>query len=102
MTLLARLKLRLGIKVTDEDELLQLLIDDAMDYAVNYCNLSDRESIPEKLYGTIVDIAVINYNKAGSEGLNSESYAGASYNYNTEYPESICRALRRERLAVLS
>ncbi|MDO5398255.1 MAG: head-tail connector protein [bacterium] len=101
MAPLERLKLRLGIKGTEEDALLQLLLDDAMDYAVNYCNLGSRDDIPEKLYGTIVDMAVISYNKTGSEGLSSESYAGASYNYDADLPEGILTALQRERLAVL-
>ena len=38
-------------------------------------------------------MVVFLYNRLGTEGLNSESYSGVSYNYSSDYPEYILSAL---------
>lgn len=40
-------------------------------------------------------MVVFRYNRLGTEGLNSESYSGASYNYSDGYPDDIMKALDR-------
>ena len=45
-------------------------------------------------------MVVYNYNRIGTEGLNSESYSGTSYNYTTDYPEQILKMLKRYRKIV--
>ena len=38
-----------------------------------------------------------NYNRLGTEGLDSEGYSGVSFNYSADYPEPIIRALKAKR-----
>lgn len=101
MTILERLKVRLNIKSNEKDDLLSGIIDDIKAYIVTFCNLPSVEDIPSTLDGAVIRMAVIDYNRLGSEGLNSESYAGASYSYNQEYPEEIKKELYHERLLVM-
>lgn len=98
MTLLERVKVRLGIADTSKDDLLSELIMSAKEYVVTFCNRAGMEDIPASLDGIIIKMVVIDYNKIGSEGLKSESYAGASYNYSDDYPDDIKKALYHERL----
>ena len=93
--MLEDIKLLLGIDPTDnsKDNLIQLLIDRAIDETLQYTRRND-------IYGlesTVENMVIFNYNKLGSEGLNSESYSGISYNYSTDYPESILRVLKKNR-----
>lgn len=99
MTILEKVKLNLDITDTSQDTLLDSMIEDAQDYVVVFCGFSDISDIPAALNSTIAKMVVIDYNKRGSEGLNSESYAGASYGYQAEYPAEIKNALYRFREA---
>lgn len=92
-----RLKRRLNITDNSKDELLEDIIEGVKDYIVNYCNRDGTDDIPSTLNSTIIKMAVIDYNRLGTEGLTSESYAGASYNYEG-YPNEIMRELIHERI----
>ena len=94
MTLLARIKLLLGISDSSKDALLGELIDNAEEYVANYCNNADAAN---SLSGAIVQMVIQDYNRMGAEGLKSESYSGASFNYQAEYSEDIMKQLRRYR-----
>lgn len=98
MAILERLKVRLGISDTSRDELLNGIIDDVKHYIVTFCNRDGVDDIPAALDGAIIKMAVIDYNKLGSEGLSSESYSGASYRYDQNYPDDIKKELYHERL----
>lgn len=80
------LKVLLGIEDTTKDNLLNLLLSKATTKFENYCNRTD---IPDNAQSSIVDYAVILYNRQGSEGLQSESYSGVSNTYEAGIPESI-------------
>ena len=95
--ILDKLKRRLGIDSTDEDALLNDIIGDVKLYIYNFCNLNNVDDIPDTLSGVALDMAVIDYNRIGTEGLKSESYSGASYSYE-RYGNDIINALYRERL----
>lgn len=88
--MLEDIKLLLGITSTDKDELLELLISQATGEAKR---LTNREDASE-LRSAIIKMVIFNYNRLGTEGLNSESYSGVSYSYATDYPEFIMRELR--------
>ena len=94
--MLENIKLLLGISSTEKDALLQLLIQQAEDEAKDFTH---REDVCE-LQSTIEKMVVYNYNRLGTEGLNSESYSGVSYNYTTDYPEPILKMLKRYRKIV--
>ena len=94
--MLENIKLLLGISSTEKDALLLLLIQQAEDEAKDFTH---REDVCE-LQSTIEKMVVYNYNRLGTEGLNSESYSGTSYNYTTDYPEPILKMLKRYRKIV--
>lgn len=95
--MLENVKLLLGIQGTDKDKILQLLISQAIDEVKDFTH---REDV-YPLQSTIEKIVVYNYNRMGTEGLNSESYSGQSYNYSTDYPDSIMRTLKRYRKLIV-
>ena len=94
--MLENIKLLLGISSTEKDALLLLLIQQAEDEAKDFTH---REDVCE-LQSTIEKMVVYNYNRLGTEGLNSESYSGVSYNYTTDQPEPILKMLKRYRKIV--
>lgn len=94
--MLENVKLLLGITNDSKDALLQLLIQQAEDEAKDFTH---RDDVCE-LQSTVEKMVVYNYNRLGTEGLNSESYSGMSYNYTSDYPEPILKMLKRYRKIV--
>ena len=86
--MLDELKILLGLPLNDEsqDELLELLIKQSTNEAK--AKTSSKDVTPS-LRVVIVKMALYNYNRMGTEGLDSESYSGASYNYTDGYPQDI-------------
>lgn len=82
--MLEELKLLLDITTHDKDNLLNLLLDMAQNEAIDYTGAPI-----DKLNTVILKIAVFNYNRLGTEGLNSENYSGVTFNYDNDYPDSI-------------
>jgi hypothetical protein len=80
------LKVLLGITDTTQDALLNLLLSKATTKFQNYCN---RLDIPDNAQSSIVDYAIILYNRRGSEGLQSESYSGVSNSFEAGIPQAI-------------
>jgi hypothetical protein len=73
--------------------LLTLLLYSAIDEAKEYTH---RNRV-DMLNSTIVQMVVYKYNRLGTEGVDSENYSGTTFNYSTDYPESIMRSLRAKR-----
>lgn len=96
MTAIEQVKVLLGITDDTKDELLNLLIDNAREYAVAYTHNEDVEA----LSGCIARIAVYDYNRIGTEGIDGESYSGVSFSYSADYPESVLKPLRSYRRVV--
>lgn len=96
MTMLEKLKSRLSISSTDtsKDVLLQGVLDVVIEYAKQYTHNEDIDDVCEL---TIIEMAVIVYNKNGAEGLNSESYSGVNFNYAEDFPAIIYKALQSNR-----
>ena len=84
----------LGITTTDKDELIQILIDQAQDEVLDYTH---NPKALEYLQTTIQKMVVYNYNRISTEGVDSESYSGVTYNYSADYPENIMRVLKAHR-----
>ena len=89
-------KIKLLLNITDEskDALLSQLIENAEEYVANYCN---NANAVDSLTGAIISMVIQDYNRMGAEGLNSESYSGVSFNYQSAYSEDIMKQLRRYR-----
>lgn len=86
-------KLRILLGVTDKDELLRILLDQATDEVINYTHNNELE----KLENVIINIAIWKFNRIKSEGLGSENYSGVSFSYLTDYPDSIKKQLQAYR-----
>ena len=87
--MLENLKMLLNISDNTKDDLLTFLIEQAIEEAMAYTHL---DSVDE-LSTIILRMCVYNYNRLGTEGLDSEGYSGVSFNYSADYPEPIIRAI---------
>lgn len=95
--MLEKLKSLLGISDTSKDTLLLLLIDNAEQEYLSYTHRKEAIGVENLL----IQMAVYNYNRLGTEGVNSENYSGVAFNYSTDYPESIIRQLKSHRKVVV-
>lgn len=97
------------ILATDEDDVLNVLINKAERDIKAYCNnpfLVDKDGdgkaetydFPEDLIGALEDLVGFMYGKRGSEGKASESMGSMSFNYEADIPAPIKRRLYRFRL----
>lgn len=92
MTDLEKLKMLTGEK---DEALLTVLLEEAADLAVSYTN---RKQVTAGMSKAIRDLAVIAYNRMGTEGENSRSGGGESYSFDSA-PKHIYDTLDRYRLA---
>ena len=91
--MIEKIKLLLGLTNNDKDEVLNILIEQAIDEATLYTH---NDCLAE-LDTSIIQMVVYKYNRLGFEGVDSEGYSGVSFNYSTDYPDSIIRSLRAKR-----
>ena len=84
-------------KLTGEQDetLLRVVLADARDEVLAYTNRSRMIPALEK---SVRDLAVINYNRMGTEGEASRNMAGESYTFDNT-PQSVYGILNRYRLA---
>lgn len=85
------------VKLTGEtdEELLELLLEDAEAFVLSYTN---RTRIVTGLEKAVRDLAVIALNRMGTEGESSRSEGGESYSFDNA-PKHIYDVLNRYRLA---
>ena len=95
--MLEKVKLLLGIADNTKDDLLTLLIEQAIEEAIVYTH---NECVDE-LNTSIIQMVVYKYNRIGTEVVDSEGYSGVSFQYTSDYPENIMRGLRAKRKVVL-
>lgn len=98
MTQLEKLKIRLEVKDTNQDNLLNMILEDAESEILDFCN---RDVLPLRAESLQRELAIIYYNRLGSEGESSRSEGGVSVSYSTDIPESIksrLMAFRRLKL----
>ena len=95
--MLEKVKLLLGLTDNTKDDLLTLLIEQAVEEAIVYTH---NECVDE-LNTSIIQMVVYKYNRIGTEGVDSEGYSGVSFQYTSDYPENIMRGLRAKRKVVL-
>ena len=95
MAQLEKIKVRLGIKDTSQDDLLNMLLEDAEGEILDYTN---RDTLPSKAEALQRELVITYYNRQGSEGEASRSEGGVSVSYSNEIPESIKKRLNSLRL----
>ena len=91
MTETEKLKLMTG---ESDENLLSLLLSDAQEYALAYTN---RSAMVPALNKPVRDLAVIAYNRRGTEGETGRSEGGESYSFDAA-PKQIYDVLDRYRL----
>lgn len=82
-------------EATDSDQLLAQLVDDAAAFVCSYTN---RREVPSQLDRTVGDLAIIEYNRRGTEGEQSRSEGGESYSFE-KAPARVYDVLNKYRLA---
>ena len=92
MTEMEKLKKLTGEK---DEELLQILIEDATAWVLAYTN---RTRLVSGLDKTVRDLAVIALNRMGTEGEAARTGSGESYTFS-DAPRQIYDVLNRYRLA---
>lgn len=86
---------KLKTRLNEEDTvLLEQLLEDAETEILDYCN---REVLLPRMLGLQRELAVIYYNRLGSEGESSRSEGGVSVSYSTDIPKNIKRRLNSYR-----
>lgn len=86
--MLDNLKLRLDIPLEDtsRDEKLSLLLSDAQDAVLDYIG---RDALPDRLKSVAVELAVIAYNRQGTEGESGRDEGEASYTFIDGLPQHL-------------
>ena len=92
MTELEKLKKLTGEK---DEELLQILMEDATAWVLAYTN---RTRLASGLDKTVRDLAVIALNRMGTEGEAARTGSGESYTFD-DAPKQVYDVLNRYRLA---
>lgn len=101
MDQLERLKVRLGIAEADtsQNALLQCILDDVESDMLAFTN---RTTLLDSMKSLQIKIAIIEYNKQGSEGMSSDSQGGKSQSWIDGLPSDVKTSLigfRKLRLA---
>lgn len=92
-----RLKMRLSIPDSDfkQDDYLTMLLEDAESEILDFTN---RDTLTPRLIPLCRELAIVYYNRQGTEGESSRSEGGISISYVTDIPESIKSRLTSHRL----
>ena len=96
-TELATLRRRLGTGDAQGDELFIDLLCEAENYVLAY---TGRTEIPDKLRGTVIELAAVSYNRLGLQGESAHSEGGVSVTVDG-LPEGVRALLNRWRVAKL-
>lgn len=91
--MLDKLKLILDVGA-DKEPVLELILDVVIQEFLDYTN---RDDIPNGANAVVLQMAVIQYNRLGSQGLASQGYSGVSESYIDGYPDNIKKQLNRYR-----
>ena len=86
-----KLILQLG---NDAEALLTVILDLVSQEFLDYTN---RDELPNGAEAVILQMAIIAYNRLGSQGLSAQSYSGVSESYIDGYPDNIKKQLNKYR-----
>lgn len=94
--ILKSIQLRPNMSSIDEN-LLEDMIDDAINDVRDYINFKSDETIPESLKSIIKKIVISNINRIGYEGISSNSFSGVSTSFGDALSKDDIRKLKRYR-----
>jgi hypothetical protein len=80
---LQKLKVALGIKSSEQDELLRLYLDDATDFLKLRLSFNDGEDLPAPMLAIVRGAAVKKFNRFKNEGMKSYSQDGESITFDS-------------------
>lgn len=80
---------------TDVTDLIEQLVDDSAEQVLLYTH---RTEVPYALFKCVGDLAVVAWNRLGTEGDSKRSEGGESYDFEA-MPQSIYKVLKGYRLA---
>lgn len=93
--MLDKIKVLLGLSGdTAKDNLIEVLIEQAKEEAVNHCHLPEYI---EALNSTVIKMVVQDYNRLGNEGITSQGYSGVSESFVDGYSKDVIAALNKHR-----
>lgn len=93
--MLDTIKVLLGITDTSQDALLGILMADAEDFALHYCNIFEMS---EGMNNIICAMVCEQYNRLGNEGVITSSFGGGlSEQYAQDYSKAVYRRLQKFR-----
>ena len=75
-------KIKILLGITDNDELLNEIIEITEYKILNYIN---KKTLPEELEFILIELVISRFNKIGSEGFSSESTDGKSISYEDDF-----------------
>lgn len=96
MDTLELLKLELGADASQEP-LLQRYIDKSIAKIMTLTK-RDKSYVEKEMQNQIVDVAILIYNRKGTEGLKTQSYSGVSESYIEDITGDLKRELNAHRL----
>ena len=76
------------------DELLSLLLENAITFVCDYCHIDEVDS---SLNATLFKIIQEDLSKIDSQGLSSESAGGVSVSYASDYSPAIYASLNKHK-----
>lgn len=79
-----KLKVMLGINDNFKTTLLEIIVEDVIDFISRYTKNDDLECEP-----LVRRIALIRYNTNGNEGISTETYNGITQSFFNELPSDI-------------
>jgi hypothetical protein len=86
---------KLKIRLPDaSDALLAQLLEDSQGEILDHCHL---DALTTSMEGLQRELAIVYYNRAGTEGETSRSEGGISVSYDTDIPAPIKRRLNTYR-----
>lgn len=89
MVLFERFQRRFGSTVPAEDK--EFVLQALEDAANAVCDLTGRDIVPERLTDVQVELAIIAYNRRGTEGESSRSEGGISQSFESLSPLMLAR-----------
>ena len=75
-------KIKILLGITDNDELLNEIIEITEYKILNYIN---KKTLPGELEFILIELVISRFNKIGSEGFSSESTDGKSISYEDDF-----------------
>ena len=75
-------KIKILLGITDNDELLNEIIEITEYKILNYIN---KKTLPGELEFILIELAISRFNKIGAEGFTSESTDGKSISYEDDF-----------------